>query len=222
MIHFIIEKEFKEACPHFRGVAIFADITNSLLSKSLWEEINLTTQNLRQEYTTEDIKLLNPIKATRALYRTLGKDPSRYRPSAEALLRRILQSKALYQINTAADLINLASMEHGYSIGGFDLDKIQGDCISLGVGKKEEPYEGIGRGTLNIENMPVYRDAAGGFGTPTSDHERTKLNISTKNLLAIVNGHDGNLGNTTACAKRIVELSQKYCHCQNCKIITFE
>ncbi|MGN1214589.1 MAG: B3/4 domain-containing protein [Bacteroidaceae bacterium] len=221
MKHFIIEDVFREACPQFKGAAIFADIANSKLSQQLWDDINLATQNIRLKYTTEDIKQIDPIKATRALYRTLGKDPSRYRPSAEALLRRLLQSKSLYQINTAADLVNLASMEFGYSIGGFDLDKIQGDTISLGVGKKDEPYEGIGRGILNIENMPVYRDLSGGFGTPTSDHERTKLNTSTTRLLAIVNGHDRNLDNITACANRIVELAKQYCNCQNSEIVTF-
>ena len=61
-----------------------------------------------------------------------------------------------------------------YSIGGFDADKFVGDTLTLGVGRAGEPYEGIGRGLLNIEGLPVYRDAEGGVGTPTSDNERTK------------------------------------------------
>mgnify|MGYP000747919632 CR=1 FL=1 len=84
-----------------------------------------------------------------------------------------------YQIDTLVDLINLVSIRYGYSIGGFDADKIQGDTLVLGIGKSGEPYEGIGRGELNIEGMPVYRDAMGGIGTPTSDNERTKLEAGT-------------------------------------------
>ena len=89
------------------------------------------------------------------------------------------------------DLINLVSIASGYSIGGFDADKFEGDTLTLGIGRAGEPYEGIGRGELNIEGMPVYRDAVGGVGTPTSDNERTKLSLETTHLLAIVNGYDG-------------------------------
>jgi len=85
------------------------------------------------------------------------------------------------------DLINLISFQSGYSIGGFDLDKIEGDTLTLGVGRDGEPFEGIGRGVLNIANMPVYRDNIGGVGTPTSDNERTKLSTETTRLLMCIN-----------------------------------
>ncbi|HBB06204.1 MAG TPA: hypothetical protein DCZ73_00455, partial [Bacteroides sp.] len=119
---------------------------------------------------------------------------SRYRPSAEALCRRILKGSPLYQIDTLVDLINVVSIASGYSIGGFDADKIEGDTLTLGIGRAGEPYEGIGRGELNIEGMPVYRDARGGIGTPTSDNERTKLTLQTTRLLTIINGYSGEDG----------------------------
>ena len=134
------------------------------------------------------------IQATRTAYKRCGKDPSRYRPSSEALIRRTLRDIPLYQIDTLVDLINLVSIRTGYSIGGFDADKISGNTLELGIGKAGEPYEGIGRGELNIEGMPVYRDAIGGIGTPTSDHERTKLDIGTSHLLTIINGYSGKEG----------------------------
>ena len=89
------------------------------------------------------------------------------------------------------DLINLVSLRTGYSIGGFDADKIQGNRLVLGIGKTDEPFEGIGRGILNIDGLPVYRDASGGIGTPTSDHERTKMDLETTHILALVNGYNG-------------------------------
>ena len=112
-------------------------------------------------------------------------------------------------------------MKYGYSIGGFDRDKIEGETITLGIGKAGEPYEGIGRGVLNIEGMPVYRDAVGGIGTPTSDNERTKMSIGTTHLLALVNGYDGNQEQTRACADFIVELMEKYAKGTNCRVVEF-
>lgn len=82
--------------------------------------------------------------------------------------------------------------------------------LTLGIGREGEPYEGIGRGPLNIAGLPVYRDAIGGIGTPTSDHERTKLSLETTQLLALVNGYDGNRQHTNACAQFIQALLVKY------------
>ncbi len=205
-----ISPELHAACPRFVGTAVLATFENSPHSDALWQEIDRFLDSYRSLLTIDSIKEMPSIQATRQAYKRLGKDPSRYRPSGEALVRRALQGKELYQIDTAVDLINLASIAYGYSIGGFDADKIQGESLCLGVGREGEPYEGIGRGPLNIASLPVYRDAVGGIGTPTSDHERTKLELSSRRLLAIVNGYDGNREQTTACAQYIQELLKKY------------
>jgi len=153
---------------------------------------------------------MSGIAATRKVYRACGKDPSRYRPASEALIRRMLQGKELYQRDTLVDLVNLASIAFGYSIGGFDADKFVGDTLTLGVGKAGEPYEGIGRGNINIEGLPVYRDNQGGVGTPTSDNERTKMSLKTSHLVVLINGYDGNEEQVKANAKFIQELLRKY------------
>ncbi len=168
-------------------------------------------EHFRQTLTTESLKELSGIAATRKVYRACGKDPSRYRPASEALIRRQLQSKSLYQIDTLVDLINLASIAYGYSIGGFDADKFEGDTLTLGIGREGEPYEGIGRGMINIAGLPVYRDAKGGVGTPTSDNERTKISIDTTHLVVLINGYDGNEEQVKANAEYIQELLRKYC-----------
>lgn len=189
-----VSEELHQAWPSFQGVAVFATVRNSAYSEALWKKIEEFTTLYRARYTTDSIKEMPAIQATRAAYKKCGKDPSRYRPSSEALCRRILKGISLYQIDTLVDLINLASIYSGHSIGGFDLDKIEGDRLVLGIGKKGEPYEGIGRGELNIEGMPVYRDSVGGIGTPTSDNERTKITEDTVHLLAIMNGYSGKEG----------------------------
>ena len=206
----IVSKEIEQVCPHFVGACVEAKVENSSFCSELWEEIHAKGEQFRNELTTETLKDISGIAATRRVYRACGKDPSRYRPASEALIRRILQGKKLYQIDTLVDLINLASIVYGYSIGGFDADKMVGEQLTLGIGKADEPYEGIGRGLINIEGLPVYRDEIGGVGTPTSDHERTKITAQTNHLLVLINGYDGNEDRVRANALYIQKLLRKY------------
>ena len=207
----IVSNEIETVCPNFVGACVEARVKNSQYSQPLWDEINTLETKSKAELTTETLKDISGIAATRRIYRACGKDPSRYRPASEALIRRVLQGKALYQIDTLVDLINLASMAFGYSIGGFDADKFVGNTLTLGIGKEGEPYEGIGRGMINIHGLPVYRDEIGGVGTPTSDHERTKITIDTTHLLVLINGYDGNEASVRQNAEFIQQLLQKFC-----------
>lgn len=206
----IISDAVKEKCPNLCVGVLEADVKNTEMCVPLWEQIKKAEEDFRQTYSTETLKERPSIAATRLAYRAFGKDPSRYRPSNEQLVRRILQEKELYQINTLVDINNLASIHWGYSIGGFDIDKITGDRLTLGIGRAGEPYEGIGRGPLNIEFLPVYRDATGGIGTPTSDHERTKIGLDIHRLLFLINGYDGNRKNILECASELQKLLRQY------------
>lgn len=207
----IISDEIQRVCPDFVGACIEANVINSQYSAALWDEIKQWSDKLKSELSVDTLKEISGISATRTVYKACGKDPSRYRPAAEALIRRILQGKNFYQIDTLVDMINLASIAYGYSIGGFDADKFVGDTLVLGVGKAGEPYEGIGRGMINIEGLPVYRDAVGGVGTPTSDHERTKITLDTQHVLILINGYDGNEAHVRRNAEYVQELFRKYC-----------
>lgn len=207
----IVSQEIETVCPTFVGAAVEAQVVNSQYCAALWDEIHELEERRRGELTTESLKELPGIAATRRVYKACGKDPSRYRPASEQLIRRMLQGKELYQIDTLVDLVNLASIAFGYSIGGFDADKMVGDTLTLGIGREGEPYEGIGRGPLNIAGLPVYRDAEGGVGTPTSDHERTKMTLETTHLLVLINGYDGNEERVRQNAEFIQQLVRKYC-----------
>ena len=206
MYHITLSKEIKQNCPEFRGAAVFAEVTNTPYCEGLWQEIATFTQELRARETTDSIKYQPVIAATREAYKRCGKDPSRYRPSAEALRRRLLRGLELYQIDTLVDLINLVSLRTGHSIGGFDADKIEGTTLTLGIGTHNEPYEAIGRGELNIEGLPVYRDKTGGIGTPTSDNERTNLSPETRHLVMTINmyGSDPDYP-----AERVISLTER-------------
>ena len=216
-----VSPELKNACPVFAGAAVYASVKNSAFNEELWKEINAFTGELTTTTHLEDIKNQPVIAATRDAYKRCGKDPGRYRPSAEALRRRLMRGIPLYQIDTLVDIINFVSLRTGYSIGGFDADKIQGTHLELGVGKANEPFEAIGRGILNIEGLPVYRDCLGPIGTPTSDEERTKMDLNTTHILAIVNGYNGKEGLEEG-VKMLRQLLEKYAGAGDSNVTFFQ
>ena len=209
-MNIIVSDEIAAACPTFVGAFVDAQVANSPFCAPLWEEIGRQGERFRSELTVDTVKELPAIAATRAMYRKCGKDPSRYRPASEQLIRRMLQGKELYQIDTLVDLLNLASVVYGYSIGGFDASCFVGDTLTLGIGREGEPYEGIGRGVLNIAGLPVYRDRQGGVGTPTSDSERTKITLATTHLIVLINGYDGDAQRVADNAAYIQQLLRLY------------
>lgn len=208
MISIAFQQELIEKIPEIRLGCLACEV----LIKPSNESIKLLAEDIiaqiQSEFSIEAISQKPTIKSTKDGYRKLGKDPSRYRPSAEALTRRIVNGKDLYWINNIVDLLNLISLESGYSIGGYDADKISG-VIEFGIGKESEPYLAIGRGELNIENLPVFRDEAGAFGSPTSDSLRTMVTDATKHFLMVIIdfGRHSILENTL---NRSMELYKKF------------
>jgi DNA/RNA-binding domain of Phe-tRNA-synthetase-like protein len=186
MKNIIISKEFSDRVADYRLLTIEADVVNTPTSDQLKHEMTVLGQSMAEVMELADINRRPAIAATRAAYKACGKDPNRYRPSQEQLHRRIIRGLGLYNVNALVDLGNVLSLKTGCSVGVFDMAKLQGDTVTLGVGRHDEPYEGIGRGPLNIEGIPVLRDAVGGFGTPTSDNERTKVELSTTRILITV------------------------------------
>ena len=181
-----ISPEVAAAAPALHVIVVEADVKNPPTSDALWHEISKEEARLH-DMPMELVNKRPAIAATRAAYKALGKEPNRYRPSAEALTRRCVKGLELYRTLTIIDLTNLLSLITGHSIGAFDRDAIAGGTLTLGVGREGEPYEAIGRGQLNIACLPVFRDAVGGVGTPTSDNDRTKLSEETTHLLMTIN-----------------------------------
>ncbi|MCM1050627.1 MAG: phenylalanine--tRNA ligase beta subunit-related protein [Paenibacillus sp.] len=209
-----IQDTIREVAPGLTVVAVEADIHNGATPDELWALLDHAARDIAAVTELGDVNKRPAIKATREVYKALGKEPNRYRPSAEALTRRAVKGMELYRINAVVDLINLVSLLSGYSIGGFDADKIDGDTLTLGVGAEGEPFEAIGRGQLNICGIPVYRDNIGGVGTPTSDNERTKLDDSTTRLLMCINiyGEEMKVADVVGMS---VDLLEKYAEADN-------
>lgn len=204
----LISESIGRVCPEIVLAVIEAQVLNSSSNDLLWHEFQDEIQAIKTTLTLEGINKRPEIASTRQIYKILGKDPNRYRPSAEALCRRICRGIPIYRINTVVDIINLISVKTGFSIGGFDLNAIQGD-LQLCAGTANDEFEAIGRGKLNVEGLPLFLDRFGGIGTPTSDHERTKIRLDTQQLLIIINGYSGESGMDNA-VKLTHDLLEKY------------
>jgi DNA/RNA-binding domain of Phe-tRNA-synthetase-like protein len=216
MISVTIQEELKMLCPNLRLGCIEADVKVSDSDESLLASISNRIQEIHHKLSVEDISKIPVITDSRKAYKACGKDPARYRLSAEALLRRVVSGKSLYQINNVVDQLNLVSISTGFSIGGYDVAQIQGE-ITFGIGRADEPYQGIGRGDLNIEFLPVFRDQFGTFGTPTSDSQRTGVTSETSQFLMVLIDF-GNSRELEEAMQMAVDLLAKYCHAKNVEL----
>ncbi len=185
-----IGADLADSCPDVCLSCIECDVVVESFREDLWKYVEAKCKEIYRSLEIENIRHIPAIASSRKAYKACGKDPARYRLSAESLLRRVVKDKGLYQINNVVDLLNLVSISSGFSIGGYDAERIIGKVV-MGIGQKDEPYEGLGRGELNIEGMPVLRDQLGAFGTPTSDSERTGVRLNTHRFLMVIISYDG-------------------------------
>jgi DNA/RNA-binding domain of Phe-tRNA-synthetase-like protein len=180
-----IQPALKALVPDLALGCVSANVSVEKHSEALWHQIDNHLAHLAATIKPEQTNNIPQIAAMRSAYKTLGKDPSRYRGSAEALLRRVLSGKGLYQINSVVDINNLASLESLNPAGTYDLEKVT-PPIELRIGAAGESYKGIGKDLINIESLPVFADAAGSFGSPTSDSERAMVTLETQKILMVV------------------------------------
>ena len=155
---------------------------NEELWKYLKKDVFRKTKDEIFDYGVNEIP---NIKESRAAYKAFGKDPSRYRVSSEALIRRIGQGKGLYEVNTVVDVNNLISIESGFSAGSYDVEKL-GDRLVFRIGKKGETYQGIGKDEVNIEALPVLSDEEGAIGSSTSDSRRAMITEDAREVLTLI------------------------------------
>jgi DNA/RNA-binding domain of Phe-tRNA-synthetase-like protein len=186
---------------------ITAFVRNSEHNDALWQVIEATAALFRG-MRMDEARKFPPIKALRDAYRALGNDPTRYRGSNEALVRRITQGKDLYRVNTVVDINNLISLNTLHSAGTFDLDHVQ-PPIFFRIGRPGESYSGIGRGEIKIEGLPVFADQHGPFGSTTSDSERAMIRLETTGILMVVISFLGSDG-MEAVVERAAGLLKKY------------
>jgi DNA/RNA-binding domain of Phe-tRNA-synthetase-like protein len=212
MVKIAIRADLNQAIPSLALGCVSANVTVEKQSEALWLEIDQHLSHLTASIKPDQINSIPQIAAMRSAYKVLGKDPSRYRGSAEALLRRVLSGKGLYQINSVVDINNLVSLESLNPVGTYDMEKIT-PPIELRIGAAGESYKGIGKDLINIENLPVFADANSAFGGPTSDSERAMVRLETRKVLMIVFSFTGPDG-LPRWVERAGNLLRQYCGAQ--------
>ena len=125
------------------------------------------------------------VAEVRALFHQLGVDPTKTRPSSEALLRRVVQGKGLPRVNLAVDVCNLCSLEHQLPLGLYDREFVKG-IVHARAGRDGVGYPGIRKQRVNLAGRLLLADDQGPFGAPTSDSERTSVTAATTRLLVVV------------------------------------
>lgn len=181
MINITIDKNLKDKC-NIHIASIEAKVKVKESDDKLIEIINKKCKDIEETIQQSEILGLKNIDSSRRAYKKLGKDPSRYRLSSESLVKRVVKGMGLYYVNNIVEINNLISLSTCYSVGSYDLDKIKGDIIFT-VGDKDERYDGIGRGSINLENLPVFKDDEGKFGSTTSDSVKAMISDDTSHIL---------------------------------------
>ena len=214
-IDITIDAALRMRCPRAALGCVTAQVESSASLEALIAELGNCEQAILRLPEPRSVLEAPQILATRAAYKALGKDPARYRGSAEALLRRVIAGKGLPRINAVVDIINLVSVESRLPIGLYDLAHVQGDVV-FRAGRAGETYKGIGKYDLNLEGLPVFCDALGPHGSPTSDSERTMVTSATKRVLAVIISFGGKEG-LDRWTQRLSELFAQYASGNNCE-----
>ena len=180
-----ISKELKTNARNLCLGCVSASVKVQKNNEELWDVIDRHIQDLTASVRLESLGSMPQISAMRDAYKSLGKDPSRYRGSAEALLRRILSGKGMYKINTVVDINNLVSLKTFHPVGSYDVSRVK-EPLVFRAGLTGESYKGIGKEMINVENLPVFADAEGPYGSPTSDSERAMIRMETSQAMLVI------------------------------------
>ncbi len=211
-----MDPKLKAKCPRTALACMTARVEAGASPAALLQEMKTRENEIQRLPFPRGVLESPQVEATRKAYKALGKDPARYRGSAEALLRRVVAGKGLPQINAVVDVINLVSVESRLPIGLYDLGHIVGEIV-FRAGRAGETYKGIGKYDLNLEGLPLFADTVGPHGSATSDSERTMVTGATKQVLAVIISFGGAEG-LERWAQRMSALLTQYAAGQDVEI----
>src|SRR5215468_270893 len=167
------------------GLVVLEGVSVLEADDALAAEVDGLCRDLRTRYGDGRSAEVPGAADARTLYKALGLDPTKTRPSNEALLRRALKGESLYRINTLVDALNMSSLRHQLPFGLYDLDRVEPPVV-LRKGTEGEAYDGIRKGPVHVSGRPVLVDARGPFGNPTSDSARSMITLETRRALVVV------------------------------------
>ena len=177
---------FKNTLKHTQVGILGFQLMTTKHDEALWQDIRTFCQNLQNSYSIDNLQSIEGIEKVRTLFKQEGIDPLRYRPSSEALLRRILKRQELYHINSVVDSNNYCSLQFLLPMGVYDSDHIIGTSLVFRYGNGGESYQGIGKETLHAEGKIIFSDEKKICGGPISDSVETMITLSTKHILMVI------------------------------------
>ncbi len=181
-----IDSTLRKQLPQLRlGVIAYQNCMITRSPQMFRGRFNLFQEQIRLQYQGKEISEVPPIASWRQAFRQLGVSPSRYRPSAEALLRRVIKGQRISEINSGVDVNNLFSLQHLLPIGIYDQNHIEGSII-CGIGDENEAFEALNGRQVSMNGKLLLRDARGPFGSPYVDSQRTAVTEETTNCLQVI------------------------------------
>jgi DNA/RNA-binding domain of Phe-tRNA-synthetase-like protein len=216
MIPVKLDEGLKKKCARIALGCVAAEVQAGETPAGLNDELKKREAEILGLAEPKSVLEAGAVLATRAGYKALGKDPARYRGSAEALLRRAIAGKGLPRINAVVDVINLVSVESRMPVGLYDLEQVRGEIV-FRAGRAGETYKGIGKYDLNLEGLPLFADEVGPHGSATSDSERTMVTAGTTRVIAIIVSFGGS-AELEKWMKRMCELLTMYASGRNCEM----
>ncbi|PSL45220.1 phosphoenolpyruvate synthase [Salsuginibacillus halophilus] len=171
--------------PDFKiAVLSYEDITIGPSPQMLRGRLDFFQENIKADLLDHEITAYEGVREWREVFQTLGISPSKYRPSHEALFRRVAKHEAIPNLHSAVDINNFFSLQYEFPSGIYDTDQLQG-AITLRFGREDETFTGINGRSNRAAGKIVTADDLGPFGSPIVDSERTKTTENTTRALQI-------------------------------------
>ncbi len=186
MMEITIQDSLKQLIPDFKvGIVHYQDIQVGESPQMLKGRLQLFQESLFFDYEDKKVTEIPAISEWRKVFKTIGTDPNRYRPSNEALYRRVQKQQFLQPVNSAVDLNNFLSLQYRIPLGIYDMDKLS-DQATIKIGSEEDSYIAINEREIQLSKKLVSADNEGAFGSPYVDSKRTAVSTATTNALHII------------------------------------
>ncbi|MFT8362898.1 MAG: phenylalanine--tRNA ligase beta subunit-related protein [Sporolactobacillus sp.] len=186
MVAVCISPELREVIPDFQiGVIVYHRVTIAGTPAIIANKLPLYYQNIKLSLAEQPVATIPGVAEWRRIFKAVGTDPSRYRPSQEALLRKIARDGAPHHVNSAVDLNNFFSVQHGIPMGIYNLGTLE-PPIQLIIGSEQDTYDALNGRQMSMANKIVAVDQQGAFGSPIVDSRRSALTESAEDALQMV------------------------------------
>lgn len=184
-MHVQVDQQILNILPSFKvGMIHYNKIIVDESPQMIKGRLQLFQEQLFFELDEKSFADFEGVREWRSTWKAFGGNPSRYRPSNEALLRRIKKQQYISSVQSAVDLNNFFSLQYDIPIGIYDCDQLN-QTITLEVGDQSSSYEGLNGRSNNLENILTVNDAKGPFGSPYVDSKRTAVTNNTTNALQV-------------------------------------